>query len=162
MDRQGSFLFAKEPCYLEGEVYPDLLRSCFVASGSNILLRRSCVDLVNGFDPTLEAAQDWDLCLRVAAHGQFVVVPRYQILYRIWEGAMSGNADRIERACLLLCQRAFSTVPGVSAEAQRESISNVKQYAAFLYLTRTPKAATFGKRPDGSWRNAFGCTRAQC
>ena len=109
-----------------------------MASGSNILLRRSCVDLIGGFDTTLAAAQDWDLCLRVAARGQFVVVPRYQILYRIWEGAMSGNADRLERACLDLCQRAFSRVPGISVATQRESLSNVKQYVAFLYLTRTP------------------------
>jgi len=138
VDRKGNFLFAKEPSHLEGDVYVDLLKSCFVASGSNILVRRTCVEVVGGFDPTVEAAQDWDLCLRVAAHGEFVVVPRYQILYRIWEGAMSGNAIRAERACTGLCQEGFGRVPGISVDTQRESLSNVKQYVAFLYLTRTP------------------------
>lgn len=138
VDRQGNFLFAKEPCHLEGDVYSDLLKNCFVASGSNILMRRSCVDLVGGFDPTVEAAQDWDLCLRVAARGEFVVVPRYQILYRIWDGAMSGNASRAERACTGLCQKGFGRIPGITVDTQRQSLSNVQQYVAFLYLTRTP------------------------
>jgi glycosyltransferase involved in cell wall biosynthesis len=138
IDGQGNFLFAKEPSHLEGDVYSDLLKNCFVASGSNILMRKSCVDVVGGFDPKVEAAQDWDLCLRVAAHGEFVVVPRYQILYRIWERAMSGNALRAERACTGLCQRGFGRVAGISVDTQRQSLSNIKQYVAFLYLTRAP------------------------
>ena len=43
VDSDGRFLFAKEPSRFEGDVYADLLRNCnFVASGSNILVRRSC------------------------------------------------------------------------------------------------------------------------
>lgn len=140
VDRKGGFLFAKEPSYLEGDVYSDLLRGCFVASGSNILVRRTAMNVVGGFDTTLPAAQDWDFCLRMAAHGEFTVVPSYQILYRIWEGAMSANAQRIDQACTSLCRREFSRAPGISEGVQRQSLSNVKQYVAFLYLTRTTGA----------------------
>lgn len=136
IDRKGSYLFAKEPCHFEGDVHADLLRSCFVASGSNILVRRSCVEAVGSFDTALGAAQDWDFCLRVAARSSFVVVPHYQVLYRIWEGAMSANAERCEQACLTICDRAFSRVSDVRGRRRRESLSNVKQYVAFLYLTR--------------------------
>jgi glycosyltransferase involved in cell wall biosynthesis len=136
IDRQGRFLFAKEPSRCEGDVHAELLRSCFVASGSNIMVRRSCIDVVGGFDTALAAAQDWDFCLRVATRSRFVVVPRYQILYRVWEGAMSANAERCEQACLAICERAYSTVGDVTGRRRRESLSNVKQYVAFLYLTR--------------------------
>lgn len=138
VDLDGRFLFAKEPSRFEGDVYVDLLRNCnFVASGSNILVRRSCAVAVGGFDATLEAAHDWDFCLRIAARWPFAVVPRYQILYRISEGAMSANAVRAERNCLLLCERAFSGTPGVPFQTHSEGLSNVKQYVAFLYLSRT-------------------------
>ena len=136
VDSKGRFLFAKEPCRIEGDVYSHLLRDNFVASGSNFLVRRDSAVAVDGFDITLEAAHDWDFCLRIASRWQFAVVPRYQIIYRISESAMSANAVRAERNCLLLCERAFDRTPGVSLRSRAESLSNVKQYAAFLYLTR--------------------------
>ncbi len=130
-------------------MYADLLRNCnFVASGSNILVRRSCAVAVGGFDTTLEAAHDWDFCLRIAARWPFAVVPRYQILYRISESAMSANAVRAERNCLLLCERAFSGTPGVPLRTHSQSLSNVKQYVAFLYLSRTT-SLNFWKEAGG-------------
>jgi glycosyltransferase involved in cell wall biosynthesis/N-acetylneuraminic acid mutarotase len=135
IDQRGKYLFAKEPSRAEGDVYAELVRGCFVASGSNILVRKRCVDEVGAFDTTLGAAQDWEFCLRLAARWPFAVVPRYQILYRIWEGAMSANAERCEQACLMICDRAFGQ-GNLPARRRRESLSNVKQYIAFLYLTR--------------------------
>jgi hypothetical protein len=135
IDQHGEFLFAKEPSHAQGHVYDELARGCFVASGSNIMVRKSCVDEIGAFDTTLGAAQDWDFCLRVAARWPFALVPRYQILYRIWEGAMSAHAERCEQACLTICDRAFSR-GHLQAGRRRESLSNVKQYIAFLYLTR--------------------------
>ena len=78
VDQHGDFLFAKDASSCEGDVYAELLRHCFVASGSNILVRKSCALAVGGFDTSLPAAQDWEFCLRVAARWQFAVVPRYQ------------------------------------------------------------------------------------
>ena len=136
VDQHGDFLFAKDPSSCrEGDVYADLLRECFVASGSNILVRKSCALAVGGFNTALNAAQDWEFCLRVAARWPFALVPRYQILYRISEQAMSANADRCEEACLGICNRAFEAGPRPLPE-RGESLANVKQYAAFLYLTR--------------------------
>jgi glycosyltransferase involved in cell wall biosynthesis len=137
IDRQGKFLFAKEPMYFEGDVYAELRRGFFVASGSNILVRKRCVEAAGNFDAALPAAHDWDFCLRIAARWPIAVVPRYQILYRIWEGAMSANAERCEQACLTICDRAFSRTPNGPTRQRNESLSNVKQYVAFLYLTRT-------------------------
>ena len=136
IDAQGRFLFAKEPSRAAGDVSADLVRSCFVASGSNILARKRCLEAIGGFDTTLEAAQDWDLCLRVAGRWPFAVVPRYQILYRIAETTMSANVVRSERACVHARERAFAHLSGLSDRTRNESLSNVKQHVAFLYLSR--------------------------
>ena len=134
--RSGGFLFAKDPSRIDGDVYSDLLTGNFVASGSNILVRKRCADAVGGFDTTLGSAHDWDFCLRVAARWPFVLVPKYQILYRIWEGAMSADAQRCEAACLRACERALCGLAGFPPWRRNQVLSNVKQYAAFLYLSR--------------------------
>jgi glycosyltransferase involved in cell wall biosynthesis len=135
VDEHGDFLFAKEASRHEGDVYAELLRHCFVASGSNILVRRSCALAVGGFDTALPAAADWEFCLRIAARWRFAVVPRYQILYRIWERAMSANAQRSEESMLRICNQAFEARHRPLPK-RGESLANVKQYVAFLYLTR--------------------------
>jgi glycosyltransferase involved in cell wall biosynthesis len=135
VDEQGDFLFAKDASYCEGDVYAELLRHCFVASGSNMLVRKSCALAVGGFDTAVPAAGDWQFCLRVAARWRFAVVPRYQILYRISERAMSANAQRSEEAMLRICDQAFEAHPRLLPK-RGECLSNVKQYIAFLYLTR--------------------------
>jgi glycosyltransferase involved in cell wall biosynthesis len=136
IDHKARFLFAKERSRLEGDVYPELLRHCFIASGSNVLVRRRCAVALGGFDTGIPSAQDWDFCLRVAERWPFAVVPRYQILYRISQSTMSANAERAEQGCLRVCDTAFSRT-AVPPRKRKESLSNVKQYVAFLYLSRT-------------------------
>jgi glycosyltransferase involved in cell wall biosynthesis len=136
VDARGDFLFAKEPSSREGDVFADLLRENFIASGSNILVRRACAVAVGGFDTTLHAAHDWNFCLQVAARWPFALVPRYQILYRISEGAMSANAERAERECLAVTDRAFSAPARPRLPRREQSHAAVKQYAVFLHLTR--------------------------
>lgn len=135
VDATGDFLFAKAPSPLEGDVFADLVRENFVASGSNILVRRDCAMAVGCFDTTLHSAHDWNFCLRVAARWPFALVPRYQVLYRISEGTMSANAERAERECLVVCDRAFGALDS-RLPRREQSHAAVKQYAAFLYLTR--------------------------
>jgi glycosyltransferase involved in cell wall biosynthesis len=138
IDRRGDFLFAKERSRSEGDVYEDLVRHCFLASGSNALVRRSCLEEVGGFDTTLAAAQDWDLYLRIAARWPFALVPRYQVLYRLTDDTMSGNAARCEAACLTVLERALGRMGNAPARLRSESLSNLEQYVAFLYLSRAP------------------------
>jgi glycosyltransferase involved in cell wall biosynthesis len=135
VDEQGDFLFAKDAWYCEGDVYAELLRHNFVASGSNVLVRKSCALAVGGFDTALPVAQDWEFYLRVAARWRFAVVPHYQILYRISERAISANAQRSEDDMLRICDQAFKT-RSRPLPKRGEVLANVKQYIAFLYLTR--------------------------
>lgn len=138
LDAGGRYLFPKDATPFDGEVYLDLLRYCnFVASGSNLLVRRECASQLGGFDTSLAAAHDWDFCLRAAARWPFALVPKYQVLYRISETAMSANARQAEENCLVVCERAFRRAPPVPEAVRREALSAVKQYAAFLNLSRS-------------------------
>ena len=49
---------------------------------------------------------------------------------------MSGNVQRVEQSCELIVRRAFVASAGLPLPDRQEAMANVKQYAAFLYLTR--------------------------
>jgi glycosyltransferase involved in cell wall biosynthesis len=141
VDHDGRFLFAKERLYFEGDVRLPLLRECFIASGSNVLLRRRCIDSVGPFhgDAPLRSAEDWDYWLRAAVDWPFVVVPRYQILYRVSTGSMTSNVDGMESACLTVLDRALVDAPDELRRHRDEYRANVKHYVSFLHLTRSAR-----------------------
>ena len=141
VDQQGRFLFPKERLYFEGDVRLPLLRECFIASGSNVLLRRRCVESVGPFcgDAELRSAEDWDYWLRAAVDWPFVVVPRYQILYRISAASMTSDAAGMESACLAVLRRALAKAPDDLRRRRREYEANVKHYVSFLHLTRSAR-----------------------
>ena len=81
-----------------GHVFVQLFQCCFIENGSNILLRRSVLDCVEGFDRCLTPTEDWDFYLRLAEKFQFVCVPEAQILYRVSRTSQSANVLKMERA----------------------------------------------------------------
>jgi glycosyltransferase involved in cell wall biosynthesis len=137
LDPAGRYLFAKEPLYFEGDVQADLLASCFVASGSNVILRRECVQSVGLFDEALHCAEDWEYLLRAAASWPFVVVPEYQVLYRLPLDFGSIPGEEVERASVGVLERALQTAPPRLRRHRREYLSNLSHYVAFVYLTRS-------------------------
>jgi glycosyltransferase involved in cell wall biosynthesis len=137
IDPRGRFLFAKERVYFQGDVYPQLLRSCFIASGSNVLIRKSVVESIGLFDMQLRAAEDWEYWLRVAERWHFALVPRYQILYRVLSDSISSDVATMEHETLIVLDRALQTAPPNIRNRQNEFLANLKQYVGFLYLTRT-------------------------
>jgi glycosyltransferase involved in cell wall biosynthesis len=136
VDECGQFLFAKEPSYFHGDVFHHLLLSCFVASGSNLMARRSCLSTVGNFDPGLKTAEDWDCWLRLARRWPFALVPRFQVFYRIRSGAISGNIGQIRADQARVIRRAFRVAPDHLQHLKREAIANSHFYLSFLHLTR--------------------------
>ncbi len=81
----------------KGDVLAELMYSNFIGNGSAALIRRSCFDVVGGFDPQLSHCEDWDLYLRVAERYRVGVVPKYQVGYRRTLGGQSANYGFAER-----------------------------------------------------------------
>ena len=84
----------------EGFVLKRLCASNLIGNGSTLLLRRSVFEAVGGFDPGLrarglDAAEDYQICLRIAERSEFRVVPRYLVGYRSVPGSMSSYSLRM-------------------------------------------------------------------
>ncbi len=140
MDEQGKSFHADEPITFEGDVYAELLAGYFLRSGSNSLIRRQALESVGEFDPTLTHGEDWELSLRLAAHWPFIVVPKPQILYRQTSDSASSKIEVMEKDILSVIEKAFRAAPLEFQPLKNQSLANLHQFLAHLYLTRIPGA----------------------
>ena len=74
----------------------NLLRGNFVASTSNILMRRSLYNRIGGMR-NLHFAHDWDFLMRAAAGGKCKLIPKPLLKYRVHE----SNTTNSNRAWML-------------------------------------------------------------
>lgn len=88
---------ALRPC-LEGDVYIDLILSCFISTGSVPLIRRSCVEEVGGYRANVDGCEDLKLYLDIAERYQFVYVPEFLAGYRQSRGSVSQNLRNMTRS----------------------------------------------------------------
>ncbi len=137
IDERDRFLFAKRGSLRQGNVYADLLATFFLASGSNVLARRHCLDVVGGFDERLTSVEDWELWLRVARCWPFVVVPRHQTLYRLTVGSASGAVEEYQACGTRVAFAAFDDAPPEIRRRRSECLANLRQHGCVLCLTRT-------------------------
>lgn len=138
MDENAKVFYSGTPVFFEGDVYPHLLVCNFIASGSNILVRREAIEDTGEFDPTLRSAEDWDYSLRLARNWHFVVVPKPQILYRKSTGAMSSKIDVMEKYGLMVLDKEFQVVPPHLQHLKKRGQATVYQYMAELSLRYAP------------------------
>ncbi|QIR40369.1 glycosyltransferase [Tolypothrix sp. PCC 7910] len=131
--RRGTYISAM------GNVYANLLLINFLENGSNPLIRRDALNVVGGFDESLNAAQDWDIYLRLAAHYTFVAVPSPQILYRISGNSMSTNVLGLEKGSLAVIERAFKQAPQSIQYSKKYSLGNLYKYLLFKSLEGIPE-----------------------
>lgn len=135
IDEKGESFFPGHLVSHQGDVSKQLLSNNFIASGSNVMLRRSVVESIGEFDPTLKSAEDWDYWLRIALRGnQFVVVPKAQIFYRQSSRAMSSKIEVMEKYNLMVIDRAYRIAPPELQYLKKESQAYVYLYMAQLSL----------------------------
>ncbi|WP_254565644.1 glycosyltransferase family A protein [Oscillatoria sp. HE19RPO] len=120
-----------------GNVYERLLVQDFIHSGSNTLIRREAIASAGEFDSTCASCEDWDYWLRVAANWSFVVVPRYQILYRRMPGSMSSKVEVMKREALIAMEKAYQAAPPELQPLKILTLTNFHKYCAELYLQRS-------------------------
>jgi glycosyltransferase involved in cell wall biosynthesis len=134
IDKSSQPLYAGEPFPHQGNVYPQLLIRNFIASGSNIMIRRSVVAEIGEYDATLKSAEDWDYNLRLAARYPFILVPKYQIKYRKTETSMTAKVDVMEQAILTVINRGYEAAPSHLQYLKCQTLSNTYQFFAKLCL----------------------------
>ena len=147
-EEKNGYVYHPSPPYeYTGDVYPQLLKKGFIHSGSNTLVRKSALNRVGGFDSRCDICEDWDMWVRLAAIGDFVVVPQYQIMYRRAAGSSTSSVERMYKQTLYAIDKAFQAAPEHLQYIRRETEGNLHMYIASLYLqhgietAKTQKAA---------------------
>jgi glycosyltransferase involved in cell wall biosynthesis len=120
--------------YFEGDVYPQILLSNFIANGSNILVRAKAVKSIGDFDAIPISNEDLDFYIRLAAKWNFVLVPKHQIIYRTTSISMSSNVSRMERGGIILADKAFESAPEDLKQLKNRFLFNHYIYCAKLYI----------------------------
>lgn len=140
IDRSGNSLGYGIHHTVNGYVFPDLLMSFFIGSGSNALVRKKAFEEVGRFDETLTAAEDLDMFLRLAARYPFSAVPAPHVLYRITDDSMSRNVIRQEGECLKVIERAFAREPGrFLLHLKKHTYANLYMYLAAHAVRGVPE-----------------------
>jgi glycosyltransferase involved in cell wall biosynthesis len=104
----------------DGDALSTILRSNYIGSGSNVLVRRQALVETNGFDPRLREAnaqgcEDWLFCCRVAESHHVVCVPEYLIGYRYRELGMSRDRKQTLRSHVMMCDQLIGRRPDLRA-----------------------------------------------
>jgi glycosyltransferase involved in cell wall biosynthesis len=165
IDMDGNFIFAHPPYRFEGDVFAPLLRECFVASASNILVRRQCIESIGFFDENLQSAEDWEYFIRLAKKWPFAVVPKYHIFYRHSSSSMSANIRENEIGKLEVVERACTAATAELKLEKNKSLSNMYLHLAFMCLSRSPnsirirEAGVYLRKSYQACRSVFGKLR---
>lgn len=134
-EQKSGYVYHASASYkYEGNVYPRLLIADFIHSGSNTLIRKQALDTVGGFDSDCNGCEDWDMWLRLAAIGDFTVVPKHQIMYRRAMGSTTSNVEKMYTQSLFALNKAYQNAPEHLQHLRRHSEGNLHLYTASLYL----------------------------
>ncbi|WP_052341485.1 glycosyltransferase family 2 protein [Salinarimonas rosea] len=104
----------EKPATLRGDLWPEFLRRNPITSASGVMIRRSVVDAVGGFDTTLPAIEDYEYWARIARFYEVDCVPDLLTVYHD-EGGEAGDG----------------TLPAESGRRSRRFDANMAARAAF-------------------------------
>ncbi len=119
----------------QGIVWLQLFVNNFTGNASTPLFRAECLRELGGYEESLFVtnafgAEDWDLCLRIAARYEAVYVPECLVGYRIVSGSMSSGTPRMKRSYDTIARRLFDTDWPIPARFRRHSESTIARYLA--------------------------------
>ena len=125
-----------------------------VGNGSSVLVRKSILDELGGFDPWLreqcaEGCEDLLLQLRIASRYKFCEVPSYLVGYRRHAGNMSNDRDRMARSGMLAITKALSE-QAIRVQPTRGALTRY-QWKRFKFAIR-----------KGDWRQATAMLNQLC
>lgn len=112
MDEDGGLVVTGNEPRVERDHYRELLKRNYIWMPATVMFRREEIERVGGFDPTVNAAADYSVYLRIARtrpirdHGQVVAY------YRKHRGNMSGNATRMLQESLTVLRRERPFIEG--------------------------------------------------
>jgi glycosyltransferase involved in cell wall biosynthesis len=138
INESGKIIYGGGCHQFSGNVYTHLFLGDFIEGGSNVLIRRSALDEIGGFNETIQYSEDWEMWLRLATKYEFIVVPKPQILYRVLSQSMSSNVLGMETASLAIIQQAIAQSPQPIHHLKSQSLANRYKYLICKTLDSYP------------------------
>ena len=138
IDSQDRVLASGRFWSVPGDLAAHLVASGRCASGSNILTRRDLALAVGGYDTSYKdlktsGAEDVDFELKLAARFPMFVISEYLIGYRRYQGSMSHDDARMERAFRAVIKRHID-LNGVSKPCANWAMGEFYKHFFFLFL----------------------------
>lgn len=117
-----------------GNILKPLLRRCFLLIHTP-LIRRSCIEQVGGFDPSLNCHEDWQFWLRIALAGrQFACVQAPLCAYRLQPGNQSKQLSQVDKQALIVLDNLFaSSLPIEIAAMKAEAYALAHAWIGWKY-----------------------------
>jgi peptidoglycan/xylan/chitin deacetylase (PgdA/CDA1 family) len=104
---------AEQFCPPTEDLFPLFARHCAFAIHACVV-RRSLVELVGGFDPSLRVGEDWDLWRRIMLAGaRFDAVREVLACYRVRPGSATSDGSLVLEETLRVLERGFAPDPRV-------------------------------------------------
>ncbi len=120
------------------------------ATSSTVLVRRSVLEAVGGYDENLATMADWDLLLRLRRETSFAHVPRKLAAYRRYPGSMSRSVPMLERESRIVLDKAFGRPDLPEAlrrlEARSRAWNDLVLCGSNFQAGGLPRALGFGLR----------------
>jgi glycosyltransferase involved in cell wall biosynthesis len=102
--------------------------------GTGTLVRRYAFEAVEGFDEKMTHSEDWDFFYRVGSRFEIGFVCEPVFAYRVYDGNMHHNINRMRESMLYAYGKAFSTAdPGILS-IKRQAYARLHSTIAGSYL----------------------------
>ena len=143
--------------FLGKDAYLGLLKSNAICMHATAMFRRRALESVGGYDTSLPACEDYDLCLKVARRFPAHQHARLVAEYRMHPGQMSARLRMMLKTVkrVLLRQREFVRGNATYSKAMETGIKNFEECYGNLMLDRVKEAWRMGQRKEvlaGLWR----------
>jgi len=87
----------KKAATLTGDVHDRLLKGDFIGTCSSVMVKKTAIEEVDGFDEQLVSRQDWDCWLLITQHHSVACVPESLIIRYTGQQAISSELRRIAK-----------------------------------------------------------------
>ncbi len=127
----------------EGDLLEPLLLDNFIVV-SSVMIRRTVIQKIGGFDSCLPSVEDWDLWLKLSACGvRFAAVREPVTMYQWRAGSMSKNYDLMRSTRKTIVNRALKTDRARSLpwSVRRRALANIESCSAWFLAGSSPQKA---------------------
>tara|TARA_Y100000590_G_C15547742_1_gene949657 strand:+ start:65 stop:988 length:924 start_codon:yes stop_codon:yes gene_type:complete len=117
-----------------GDISNRIILSDFTFTNSTLVLRKSCLNSISGFDEKIFVAADRDFLLRLAINFKAYYLPIKLTGYRVGSGNAEKNLDTMLKEFIYLIDKNINQVSDKSKNFRNKCYSNVYYNFAKKYL----------------------------